>query len=158
MAVTPVRTGPLPTFSGPSPEMSVVTPTSTPEMSVIALSGPGVPSNGTPRSRARGLPCARVSGDTSAAATARQRIGARCWSLIALPPGTETTKSRKHEGTRRRKSIFSAGVGERVAALLGAVHGQDAGGDEVRVAERSRGQLFVDLFGFGVVRLGNRAL
>src|SRR6266403_4859014 len=54
-AVTPVRTGPLPTCSFPSPEMSVVCPTVTPETSVIAFSGPGGPSNGTPRSRARGL-------------------------------------------------------------------------------------------------------
>src|SRR5258708_18396485 len=53
-AVTPVRTGPLPTSSLPLPEMSVVWPTSTPPTSVIALSGPGVPSKGTPRSRARG--------------------------------------------------------------------------------------------------------
>src|SRR5579863_1328144 len=55
MAVTPVRTGPFPTTSLPSPEMSVVWPTSTPLTSVMALFGPGVPSNGTPRSRARGL-------------------------------------------------------------------------------------------------------
>ncbi len=55
MAVTPVRTGPLPTTSLPSPEMSVVCPTSTPWTSVMALLGPGLPSNGTPRSRARGL-------------------------------------------------------------------------------------------------------
>src|SRR5712664_637828 len=54
-AVTPVRTGPLPTCNFPSPEMSVVWPTVTPETSVMALSGPGVPSKGTPRSRARGL-------------------------------------------------------------------------------------------------------
>src|SRR5262249_9752228 len=54
-AVTPVRTGPLPTCSLPSPEISVVCPTVTPETSVIALSGPGVQSKGTPRSRARGL-------------------------------------------------------------------------------------------------------
>ena len=38
-----------------SPEMSVVWPTSTPATSVMALSGPGVPSKGTPRSRARGF-------------------------------------------------------------------------------------------------------
>src|SRR5579872_3858679 len=55
IAVTPVRTGPLPISSLPSPEISVVCPTSTPLTSVIALLGPGVPSNGTPRSRARGL-------------------------------------------------------------------------------------------------------
>src|ERR1700686_3089355 len=55
MAVTPVRTGPLPISSLPSLEMSVVWPTSTPLTSVMALLGPGVPSKGTPRSRARGL-------------------------------------------------------------------------------------------------------
>src|SRR5271170_4684858 len=55
MAVTPVRTGPLPISSLPSPEMSVVWPTSTPFTSVMALLGPGAPSKGTPRSRARGL-------------------------------------------------------------------------------------------------------
>src|SRR6476469_4104618 len=55
IAVTPVRTGPAPTFSAPSPETSVVTPTSTPATSVIALSVPGVPSKGTPTARARGL-------------------------------------------------------------------------------------------------------
>src|SRR5215472_18340010 len=38
-AVTPVRTGPLPTTSLPLPEMSVVWPTSTPSMSVIAFKG-----------------------------------------------------------------------------------------------------------------------
>src|SRR5208282_915305 len=54
-AVTPVRTGPLPTTSFPSPEISVVWPTVTPATSVMALSGPGVPSKGTPRSRARGF-------------------------------------------------------------------------------------------------------
>src|SRR5262245_27600768 len=36
--------------------MIVDCPTVTPRTSVIAFSGPGVPSNGTPRSRARGLP------------------------------------------------------------------------------------------------------
>ena len=52
-AVTPVRTGPSPTRSFPSPRMMVWCPTSTPATSVIALSGPGSPSKGTPRSRAR---------------------------------------------------------------------------------------------------------
>src|SRR5271169_5428709 len=37
--------------------MSVVCPTSTPRTSVIALFGPGAPSKGPPRSRARGLVC-----------------------------------------------------------------------------------------------------
>src|SRR5260370_8634113 len=59
IAVTPVRTGPPPTFNPLSPEMSVVYPTSTPLMSVIAFSGPGMPSNCTPRSRPRGLDCPR---------------------------------------------------------------------------------------------------
>src|ERR1700674_1985053 len=53
-AVTPVRTGPLPTWSLPSPEMSVVWPTVTPQTSVMALSGPGVPAKGKPKTRARG--------------------------------------------------------------------------------------------------------
>src|SRR6185503_4574760 len=48
-AVTPVRTGPWPTTSFPCPEMIVACPTVTPETSVMALIGPGVPSNGTPR-------------------------------------------------------------------------------------------------------------
>src|SRR5690242_12550202 len=54
-AVTPVRTGPFPICSLPSPEISVVCPTVTPATSVIAFRGPGAPSNGTPRSRARGF-------------------------------------------------------------------------------------------------------
>src|SRR5580698_1156483 len=54
-AVTPVRTGPTPTFKAPSPEIRVVWPTSTPLTSVMAFKAPGVPSKGTPRSRARGL-------------------------------------------------------------------------------------------------------
>ena len=47
---TPVRTASL-----PSPRTMVLWPTSTPFTSVIALSGPGVPSKITPRSRARGF-------------------------------------------------------------------------------------------------------
>src|SRR5688500_4295055 len=54
MTVTPVRTGPEPTVSGPSPEISVVCPTCTPATSVIALRGPGVPRpTERPRSRSR---------------------------------------------------------------------------------------------------------
>src|SRR5271168_3755531 len=52
-AVTPVRTGPLPITSFPSPEISVAWPTVTPETSVMALSGPGVPSKGTQAAGAR---------------------------------------------------------------------------------------------------------
>src|SRR4029079_17278171 len=62
-AVTPVRTGPDPTFNAPSPSMIVVWPTVTPATSVIALSGPGTPSKGIPRSRARGLVPADMSED-----------------------------------------------------------------------------------------------
>src|SRR5216684_3999128 len=54
MAVTPVRTGPIPGLSGPSPRMIVAWPTRTPSTSVIALYLPGLnrPS-GKPSSRAR---------------------------------------------------------------------------------------------------------
>jgi hypothetical protein len=38
----------------PDPEINVVWPTVTPATSVMALKGPGVPSNGTPKSLARG--------------------------------------------------------------------------------------------------------
>src|SRR5438094_158514 len=53
MAVTPVLTGPLPTSSFPSPEISVTVPTSTDPTSVMALLHPGVPGNGRPSSRPR---------------------------------------------------------------------------------------------------------
>src|SRR4029077_9565461 len=55
IAVTPVRTGPLPIRSFPSPEISVVWPTVTPATSVMALTVPGVQSKERPTSRARGL-------------------------------------------------------------------------------------------------------
>jgi hydroxyacylglutathione hydrolase len=53
--VTPMRTGPWPRRSGPSPSISVVEPTRTPGTSVIASSGPdaSVPTS-IPRSRRRG--------------------------------------------------------------------------------------------------------
>src|SRR5271165_4389295 len=86
MAVTPVRTGPLPTSSLPSPEMSVVWPTSTPRTSVIALLGPGVPSKGTPRSRARGL----VWAETVAARMQRAAITAEQRMRVGMgPPANE---------------------------------------------------------------------
>src|SRR3954465_3745907 len=47
-AVTPVRTGPFPASSLPCPATIVACPTSTPLTSVMALSGPQAPSNGTP--------------------------------------------------------------------------------------------------------------
>src|SRR6516162_6894347 len=55
IAVTPVLTGPTPAGDAVSPEINVVWPTSTPLTSVMAFSGPGTPSKGTPRLRARGL-------------------------------------------------------------------------------------------------------
>src|SRR5580704_11879860 len=59
IAVTPVRTGPSPTTSFPSPRMIVRCPTSTPATSVMALMRPGVPANAIPRSRARAFDLAR---------------------------------------------------------------------------------------------------
>ena len=54
MAVTPVRTGPWPGRSGPSPRMMVLWPTSTPSTSVMALYLPGLKRpRGSPSSRAR---------------------------------------------------------------------------------------------------------
>ena len=68
-AVTPVRTGPLPTTSLPSPSMSVVCPTSTPCTSVMAFNGPGVPSNGMPRSRARSCRASAATATVAASAS-----------------------------------------------------------------------------------------
>src|SRR5438045_795501 len=74
-AVAPVRTGPCPTTSLPWPRMIVLCPTVTPATSVIALSAPGVPSNGTPRSRARGRVCAcRWDARTSRRASTRMSV------------------------------------------------------------------------------------
>ena len=56
-----VRTGPSPTFSLPEPEIKVAYPTWTPATSVMALNGPGVPSNGIPKSRARSFDCAETT-------------------------------------------------------------------------------------------------
>ena len=75
-AVTPVRTGPLPTRVCPNPMISVVCPTSTPATSVMALSGPGSPSNGTPRSRARAFGCAAPAGCAGGRARRRRQVAA----------------------------------------------------------------------------------
>src|SRR6056297_1955808 len=91
MAVTPVRTGPLPGTTTPSPSMSVTWPTSTPSTSVMELSGPGVPSKGTPRSRARGDASARTS---AGSAIARTRMSSRTVMLIA--PGDGAAPSLGH--------------------------------------------------------------
>src|SRR5579863_10589772 len=74
ITVTPVRTGPSPTFRGPSPRISVVVPTSTPATSVIALRRPGVPSHGTPRSRARSGDAAGAWPSRETAANEHQRM------------------------------------------------------------------------------------
>src|SRR5687767_2075946 len=58
MAVTPVRIGPLPGTSFPSPSTSVTCPTATPATSVMAFIGPVCPGNGIPKSRPRGRVCA----------------------------------------------------------------------------------------------------
>jgi hypothetical protein len=55
IAVTPVRMGPFPRTNFSEPSIIVVCPTCTPATSVIALKGPGFPSNGMPKSRARGF-------------------------------------------------------------------------------------------------------
>src|SRR3954464_8913775 len=56
IAVTPVRTGPVPVLNGPSPSTSVTYPTVRPGTSVTAFTGPGVPGSGMPRPRSRGRP------------------------------------------------------------------------------------------------------
>src|SRR5580700_6673076 len=87
IAVTPVRTGPFPTSSLPSPEISVVCPTSTPFTSVMALFAPVLPSKGTPRSRARGLVSAqRTEVDN---AIAKINTDRRMHMLDIRPPAKE---------------------------------------------------------------------
>ena len=104
--MTPVLTGPSPTLSAPSPRTSVTCPTVTPETSVIALSGPGVPSNGTPRSRARGLSAARP-------AAARESRASR----------GEDRSFHARESTRAGGFVPARGGAERAAGARGT---QDA--------------------------------
>src|SRR5437867_1388589 len=74
MAVTPVRTGPTPTRSPPTPLTSVAWPTATPDTSLIASSGPGIPSSGMPRACARsGMVCARADTAVKQRITPAQR-------------------------------------------------------------------------------------
>src|SRR5215467_289703 len=111
MAVTPVRTGPLPTTSLPSPEMSVVCPTSTPFTSVMALNGPVVPSNGTPRSRARGLVSAerlRINKGITATST-NQRSGQR----YMRPPAKQAVYRNNQPTNRHVQPNFSPDPGDR---------------------------------------------
>ncbi len=56
--MTPVRIGPLPGTSLPSPSMSVTWPTAKPGTSVMAFNAPVVPGKGIPSSRPRGRVCA----------------------------------------------------------------------------------------------------
>src|ERR1700752_1824775 len=83
IAVTPVRTGPAPGGDAASPEMRVVCPTSTPLTSVIAFTGPGTPSKGIPKLRARGL----VSADTKLVKTRdRKKIQTLLSSNLSIVP------------------------------------------------------------------------
>ena len=80
MAVTPVRTGPLPRSSGPSPMISVVCPTCTPATSVMAFDSPtGNRPMEKPSSRRRCLI------PTPASTEVRRRPRDRAFSLLQLP-------------------------------------------------------------------------
>src|SRR3984885_12679284 len=103
MAVTPVRTGPLPTSSLPLPEMRVVWPTSTPLTSVMALLGPGAPSKGTPRSRARGL-------DWADAARAKKKISAAPAARLAEPRNMLCFDPLRFEDLRVNELRFKMGA------------------------------------------------
>ena len=89
IAVTPVRT----LRPSARSSISVTWPTVTPATSVMAFRGPGVPSNGTPRSRARGP--ARATDADSAAESVRMLRSARnpvnkCCNLAGTLAGSET--------------------------------------------------------------------
>src|SRR5439155_6441255 len=113
IAVTPVRTGPWPTTSFPCPLMIVLCPTVTPATSVIALRGPGVPSNGTPRSRARGRLCACTE-DAMRSRAGRNRTSGRQGVRQEGAP---------HIGRRlpARFARFGEGLHDGIAELTGHV-------------------------------------
>src|SRR5690242_10786193 len=114
-AVTPVRTGPLPTMSFPLPTMSVRWPTSTPVTSVMASRGPGVPSKGTPRSRARsGCWAAAPRAATSTARRIADVMNRRAWRSGRIRVGW---RGGKH-GVKRRSAVRCHA---RVNSRLGAV-------------------------------------
>src|SRR5262245_32396726 len=103
-AVTPVRTGPEPTTSLPSPPTSVAWPTSTPWTSVTALPGPGAPSKGTPRSRARGSADGAAAPDASKPTT-HSRPGTRIDRLpcaAPVPPRAQDQPSRGASAPNQR--------------------------------------------------------
>ena len=82
IAVTPVRTGPSPTTSGPaSPSMSVTQPTATPATSVMAFSGPG---------RAEAELDAEVAGAHQSSSARSARAGGAPPASTSTPPTTAT--------------------------------------------------------------------
>ena len=99
IAVTPVRTGPSPTTSGPLPRMMVACPTVTPDTSVMAFNGPGVPSNGTPRSRALGL-SASWAAACPAIATSATVATIKVMCLMGSPPVCSRPAHRVHPRAR----------------------------------------------------------
>ena len=132
MAVTPVRTGPLPTSSGPSPMISVVCPTRTPATSVIALAAPdreapdGEPQVAEARSHSgwgvdgvvaggrRGPAASSVAGAVAGAVAVGRRRRCRCrWPLpLPLRPAAAGLRSRLRLAPRCLASAL------RLAALL----------------------------------------
>src|SRR6266545_5671781 len=113
MAVTPVRAGPWPTTSLPCPAMIVLCPTVTPATSVMALRGPGVPSKGTPRSRARGRLCACMEEATTRRAGTNRMSGRQGVGQEGTP----------HVGRRlpARFARFGEGLHDGIAELAGHV-------------------------------------
>src|SRR5438445_724350 len=108
-AVTPVRTGPFPTTSLPLPETSVACPTSTPATSVMASSGPGVPSSGIRRSRARSFCWVAVAGRWGPLLFMICLIGGGLW-LVA--------RDMRAHGSRLRSRVFLGMLGESLALAL----------------------------------------
>src|SRR6185437_11731700 len=87
--------------------ISVVCPTSTPFTSVIAFSCPGLPSKGTPRSRARGLFCAATDKVQKSRAyshiarlSLRIKVLQSCNSRLAV---YETLMTRTYQRARTRR-------------------------------------------------------
>src|SRR3984893_15620054 len=123
MMVTPVLTGPTPTLSGPCPLMSETCPTSTPGTSVIAFSGPGAPSNGTPMSRARSTDAVRPTG--SSTALTRRTIGRANRALISPPLFTRQGPPVRSQD---RPPLCAPYHLERIAPLIGLLQGMQVAG------------------------------
>src|ERR1035437_3365636 len=98
--VTPVRTGPWPTTSRPSPSISVVKPTSTPATSVIASSRPAVPPMGSARSRSRG----RETDCAAAPAATIARKNGRAAIRVTASPGKGPTTMRSGRSAWHERS------------------------------------------------------